>query len=274
MANETRKTANFISGIVDNNPLSNSGTSLAATELASLPAVDATEHMVIVLDPLGAGNGPEIVYVTAHTAGSTGATIIRGREGTSGVSHTSVMTWVHAWTAADVMTRCTAATRPSGGGLPFEGQIIYETDTNRTLCYNGSDWVIVSGDAYTTYTPTITQGATLTKTINEAKYEQVGKTVRVWGNFAITSAGTLATAIIVTIPVAHNLTINTVIGSFFYGDADAAFNSTGTVVTKTGTGGTTIGFVRQGDPSYLGLAATPQAASGDGLSFYCEYTTA
>lgn len=32
---------------------------------------------------------------------------------------------------------CTSSTRPAS---PFEGQVIYETDTDKILVYNGSDW--------------------------------------------------------------------------------------------------------------------------------------
>lgn len=35
---------------------------------------------------------------------------------------------------------CTSTTRPAS---PYEGQVIYETDTNQTLVYSGSAWVMV-----------------------------------------------------------------------------------------------------------------------------------
>lgn len=35
---------------------------------------------------------------------------------------------------------CTSTTRPT---TPFEGQVIYETDTNQTLVYDGAAWVMV-----------------------------------------------------------------------------------------------------------------------------------
>ena len=36
---------------------------------------------------------------------------------------------------------CTSSTRPA---VPFEGQMIYETDTDKTLVWDGSTWVFVS----------------------------------------------------------------------------------------------------------------------------------
>jgi hypothetical protein len=39
---------------------------------------------------------------------------------------------------------CTSTTRPAS---PFEGMVIYETDTNKTYVYNGSSWVMqISAD--------------------------------------------------------------------------------------------------------------------------------
>ena len=36
---------------------------------------------------------------------------------------------------------CTSSTRPTN---PFEGQIVYETDTNRTLIYDNSAWLVIA----------------------------------------------------------------------------------------------------------------------------------
>lgn len=44
---------------------------------------------------------------------------------------------------------CTSTTRPSS---PFDGQVIYETDTDRTLVWNNSAWVAVSYAVYTSST--------------------------------------------------------------------------------------------------------------------------
>ena len=43
----------------------------------------------------------------------------------------------NAWQPVGNMIVCTSTTRPS---TPFEGQRIYETDTNRELLYDGSGW--------------------------------------------------------------------------------------------------------------------------------------
>ena len=43
----------------------------------------------------------------------------------------------NAWQAVGNIIVCTSTTRPA---TPFEGQRIYETDTNRELLYDGSGW--------------------------------------------------------------------------------------------------------------------------------------
>ena len=129
-----------MSGTIDDNPLSNSATTLNSTELAGLEAIDSTEHAVLVLDPTGAGNGPEVVYVTAHTGSATSATVVRGREGTSGVQHSSVMTWVHVPTVNDYIQTLNQANLPSSGGLPYEGQRVMVVDEDREKTYTGSTW--------------------------------------------------------------------------------------------------------------------------------------
>lgn len=202
MANETRVRQNSISGIIDNNPLSNSGTTLTSDELVALAAVDATQHMVVVLDPTGAGNGPEIVYVTAHTAASSNATIVRGREGTSGVQHTSVRTWVHAPVASDWPQHLTAATLPSTGGLPYEGQHVYETDTDTELVYNGSAWVPVSVlGAWTAFTPTPTAtSGTFTSATGAGTSIKIGRLVVFRFTGTITTVGSATGDMLFTLP--------------------------------------------------------------------------
>ena len=44
---------------------------------------------------------------------------------------------------------CTSSTRPAS---PYEGQMIYETDTNRVLVYNGSAWTTLTPQSATVLT--------------------------------------------------------------------------------------------------------------------------
>jgi hypothetical protein len=93
-----------------------------------------------------------LVWVTAQTGSATTATIVRGREGTSGVSHASTITWVHVATASDFTTTGPTASRPSTGGLPFRHQRYYDTTLGYEMVYNGSAWVAVGPQAATVAT--------------------------------------------------------------------------------------------------------------------------
>ena len=95
MANEIRVRQNFLGGLVENNPLASTDTTLSSTSLAAMIAVGSTQHLPIVLDQDGRFGDPEIVYVTAHTAGATTATIARAQEGSIARAHIRDVPWVH-----------------------------------------------------------------------------------------------------------------------------------------------------------------------------------
>jgi hypothetical protein len=102
MANEIRTRANFLSGVVDDNPLSPGATTLNSSSLSSFPVVDSTNHAMIVLDPDGAGGTPEIAKIIAHGAGATSATIMRGQENTTARQHNQNTPWTHSALASDL----------------------------------------------------------------------------------------------------------------------------------------------------------------------------
>lgn len=67
----------------------------------AVPTISGSDYfMLSILD--GAGHVAEIVKVTAYTSGGTTATVTRGQEGTSGVSHSSGAVVVNAGTVEDV----------------------------------------------------------------------------------------------------------------------------------------------------------------------------
>lgn len=208
MANELRVRQNFLSGVISDNPLSNSATTINSAQLANLPVIGSTNHMALVLDPDGTGNGPEIVWVTAHTASATSATVVRAREGTTGVQHAQNTPWIHAPTAYDYPLNVTSSTRPSTGGLPYYGQRIYESDTFRELIYSQGAWVTVSpvsatvatGESYSaasygdcaTHGPAVTlyTGTTALVTLTSACNST--NNIYVYMSFAVSGATTIA----------------------------------------------------------------------------------
>src|SRR4029077_1330615 len=65
------------------------------------PAVASPNYMPVVLDPQQQFGTPEIVYVTAHTASATAATVVRAQEGSALRAHSSGEFWVAGPTALD-----------------------------------------------------------------------------------------------------------------------------------------------------------------------------
>lgn len=102
MATTHRIRSNFKLGTLGANLL----TTVTTIDFGSDPGfatLDTDEYLVLIIDPEGAGNGPEIVYLTAYTATQTTGTIERGKEGTSdpGVTHPAGTDWIHGATAID-----------------------------------------------------------------------------------------------------------------------------------------------------------------------------
>jgi len=75
------------------------------------------------------------------------------------------------------------------------------------------------GAAWVDYTPTLTQGVTVTKTITNARYCQFQKTVIVQAKLVATSAGTAGQGVIVGLPIAARTNNATLSGIFSFYDA-------------------------------------------------------
>lgn len=120
------------------------------------------------------------------------------------------------------------------------------------------------------WVPTLTQGATLTKTVLNARYTQVNKTV--WGSVAvtITSAGTAANAILIGLPVAALASSGLTIGSFEY-VVTATTNYTG-IVQLASTG--TAFLVVTSSTNNFGVNPAVTAANTHSLSYSFMYEAA
>lgn len=144
MANEIRRRSDFVAGGLSAGMLT-SDTAMNSAGLADLPAIGATEHAALTLwrtDVLGRVTQKEVVYVTAHTASATTATVTRGREGTTAQAWSTGDRWSMSSISSDLTVVCTAATRPS---TPYTGQVVYETDTKIASVYNGAQWDPIGG---------------------------------------------------------------------------------------------------------------------------------
>lgn len=136
MPTGSRIRANNVFGVTTDNPLTVGSATFNSAGLANLPVVSGN-HAVVTLDPLRQYGEPEIVIITTHTAVATVATITRGAYGTTARAHPVNTVWVHAPITEDVISIVTSGTRPSN---PYEGQFIFETDTNKLVGYGGVDW--------------------------------------------------------------------------------------------------------------------------------------
>lgn len=137
MPTGVRHRFNGIFGAITDNPLTAGAGSFNSAGLADMGTVSAPDHAIVTLDPLKQFGAAEIIIVTVHTAAATVATITRGAYGTVARSHPQGTLWVHAPLDEDFIEILTSATRPTN---PYEGQFIFETNTNKLVGYGGVDW--------------------------------------------------------------------------------------------------------------------------------------
>ena len=129
------------------------------------------------------------------------------------------------------------------------------------------------GAASVTYTPTFTQSATITKTINIARYWQVQKFVIVQFSMTATSSGTAGNAVLVGLPLTALSSSSQVWGAAsFTGGASHYGNKVGTCYGNTTT---TMSFLFQDGVSNLfGVNPSFQILSGDNIAGTLIYEVA
>jgi len=167
---------------------------------------------------------------------------------------------------------CLSSSRPA---VPFDGQVISETDTDSLAVYNGSAWVSAQLGAWTSYTPVIKGGATtVSATIVYAKYIQIGKTVILQVQANVTSAGAASGRVTVSLPstlpttVSGDMSIN---GSFSIKDSGTAYYSGSALAFST----TTIAGLGYNSVDAMGVSAPAMTlANGDTVSISIMYEVA
>jgi hypothetical protein len=98
------------------------------------------------------------------------------------------------------ITVCTSGTRPTGTSL-YAGKYIYETDTSRTLVYDGTGWVI-QNEPTQSFTPTITaQTGSFTTASASMTYHRSNGYLEYDATATITTVGSAAGGVILTVPV-------------------------------------------------------------------------
>jgi hypothetical protein len=124
------------------------------------------------------------------------------------------------------------------------------------------------GAAWVDYTPTLTQGVTVTKTVAQARYCQFQKTIIGQVLLNVTSAGTAATAVAIGLPFAVR-TGTPMVGSGYIYDA-----STNVMYNCTFSGNASIinGFYQTG--FNFGVSPAITLATSDQLSIQFSYEVA
>lgn len=143
MANDKRIRALAVGGLIEDNPLTAASTTLTSAGLAALPAIGSTEQAAVILDPDGLNGAPEVVWVTAHTAGATTATVVRGREGTTARQHDRDVPWIHGstpWDFPPALTKAGAVTDADFTHAPPDGTQALDTLNNRLYVRIGTVW--------------------------------------------------------------------------------------------------------------------------------------
>jgi hypothetical protein len=157
------------------------------------------------------------------------------------------------WTTGDVVTAA-----------------LLDTHLRDNMDYLQQEFVAKLGQ-WTSYVPTWTQGATISKTVTYSRYIKLGRLVIAQGVLVATSNGTANTAIQVSLPVAAVQVLATVgqiwwIGSSLYYETTAAL----------GTSTSFVGVLR-GTSLNLGQTSAGwdnQVASGDTYSYHIFYESA
>lgn len=116
-------------------------------------------------------------------------------------------------------------------------------------------------DAWTGFTPTLTQPGAITKTVNYAKYQRVGRLIVAQYSLSVTAAGTAANPVLIGLPVACAHAVAIAIGSVMIYDASAPFRYNGTAELVTAS--TFQCSYNMAAPTGWGTDPTIALASGD-----------
>jgi hypothetical protein len=120
------------------------------------------------------------------------------------------------------------------------------------------------GAASVSYTPTLTQGVTVSKTISVARYWQFNKMIIGQVALGITSSGTAGQPVLIGLPISGNAYVSIITGTFMFTGGPSHYgNKVGSSVMY---GLTTIGgFVQDGISNWFGVNPAFQVLNGDGV---------
>lgn len=144
----------------------------------------------------------------------------------------------------------------------WDGAALTESDINTYLMHEGGAW--------TSYTPTLTQSATVASSWSWSRYARFGRLI-IWAfGGSATAAGTTANAVLLSLPVTAAASVNIVIG---HGSINDVGTSSYTGSWKM-SGTTQIGLVRDGSTNFVGVSPLFALANLDTLEGFVIYEAA
>lgn len=154
---------------------------------------------------------------------------------------------------ADAAARDAALT----GGILEEGMRAYTRDNNTYWAYDGAAWQ-VEGEPIQSWTPTVTQSVTVSKTVTWGFYRRTNGMYIASCRLDFTGSGTASNAIFVSSPITHVVAG----GSFSFYDTSNGFYRSGMVLPDSTT---RYSFAIDEGTDLYGKAGTDGITSGDVL---------
>lgn len=150
--------------------------------------------------------------------------------------------------------------------------ILTAADLNAAI---GTGIVSTGLGAWTSFTPTLTQSVTVTKTVTYARYIKIGRLCAFYLNLAVTGSGTASNVVVIGLPLTAGQTDSMIIGSGFILDTSVSTLYTGTCSTASTTTFTMFPNSTDGNTNSLGARVfTAGLASGDSVRAFGIYETA
>ena len=169
---------------------------------------------------------------------------------------------------------CTSGTRPSG---PTEGDTIYETDTDKMMTFDGSNWwtIAIPSTASTSFTSTISQGVStnISKSTNYSQYRIISGVCEWWFAFTMSASGTAGSQVTLTLPVTSLIsTVGVTVGNGMIYDSSVPTIDTGHYEIVTST--TVSMAVSEGTNAPWGASPNIALASGDIIRGHIRFLVA
>lgn len=167
-----------------------------------------------------------------------------------------------AYAAGGTVVVASASALPTGASL-YPGLRAFAVAELTEYLYDGTGWIVMA-EPPQAWTPTWTQGATISKTVTGAYYQRSDGRCRGWFDLAATSGGTAANVIICSVPKAAGA--EKILGDVHVFDASPVTFYVGQMYAQTSTTFSVLTHALT-----AGGISTPTIASGDLLRGRFDY---